>query len=160
LAGREGQGALTGDFIGRTIEGIKSRLFEWKGPDGNPVVSSVLTNQEAFDGPLSHLGPDIVVGYAPGYRASAETGTGSWNDLSIETNQDHWNADHCIDPAKVPGVIFNSQGLADYPSPTYQDIPPMVVGKTMKPGSPIIGDEFTEEDQETVEDRLKGLGYM
>ena len=135
-------------------------MLDWTGTDGNQVVSSVLTNQEAFDGPLAHLGPDLVIGYAPGYRASAETGTGNWAENSLETNQDHWNADHCIDPAKVPGVIFNSKGLADYPAPTYKDIPPMVVGKTMKPGSPVSGDEFTEEDQEAVEDRLKGLGYL
>lgn len=160
LAGREGKGALTGDLSGKTIEAIKTRLLDWKGPDGNPVVSSVLTNQEAFEGPLSHLGPDLVVGYATGYRGSAETGTGNWTEQSLEPNQDHWNADHCIDPSKVPGVIFNSKGLSDYPAPTYKDIPPMVVGKTMKPGAPISGDEFTEEDQGTVEDRLKGLGYL
>jgi predicted AlkP superfamily phosphohydrolase/phosphomutase len=160
LAGREGQGILPGDKKAEEIERIKTKLLELKGPDNNPVISSVQTNDEAFEGPLAHLGPDLVIGYASGYRASAETGTGNWNQDAIEENKDHWNADHCIDPAHVPGVLFRNKGLEDFSSPSYRDIPQMVVGKSMKPGSPPDSDDYSDEDQETVEDRLKGLGYL
>jgi predicted AlkP superfamily phosphohydrolase/phosphomutase len=159
-SGREGQGILDQSQANNSIEKIKIELMDWKGPDGQPVVSSVLTNEEAFYGPLSSFGPDLVIGYAPGYRASAETGTGNWDQNSIEINTDHWGADHCIDPIAVPGVLFRNQGLDDFPNPSYRDIPKMVVGKALKPGDPPASEDFSEEDQETVEERLKGLGYL
>ncbi|MEJ2759854.1 MAG: hypothetical protein P8046_15360, partial [Anaerolineales bacterium] len=138
---------------------LKDELLNWMGPDGNPVIETVRTNQEALDGPLAHLGPDMLIGYAPGYRGSADTGIGKWNENAIETNADHWGADHCINPGSVKGVLFRNKGLSNYPTPSYRDIPPMVVGSTLKPGSPPDID-YTEEDRETVEDRLKGLGYL
>jgi predicted AlkP superfamily phosphohydrolase/phosphomutase len=160
LANREGKGQVATDESIQLIELIKNRLLSWKGPDGKQVISSVMTNQEAFDGPISTFGPDLLIGYTPGYRASAETGTGGWNDLQIEENLDHWNGDHCIDPAAVPGVIFSNHSLEGIPNPSYRDIPQLVTGKTMKPGAPPDFDDLTEEDQEVVEDRLKGLGYL
>lgn len=160
LRGRERDGQVSADGSAPLAAEIKDKLLALRGPDGKPVVTSVLTNQEAFTGPLSSLGPDLVIGYGPGYRASAETGTGQWGPHILEPNTDHWNADHCIDPAHVPGVIFRNQGLSNWPAPGYRDIPGMVVGAELKPGSPILPDEFSQEDQETVEDRLKGLGYL
>ena len=158
--GREGQGIVTPDQKDGLLEKIKTSLLDWRGPDGNQVVSSAKTNQEAFDGPLSHLGPDLVIGYAPGYRASADTGIGNWSEKVIEFNQDHWNADHCIDPEAVEGVLFRNKGLEKFPNPSYLDIPPMVVGAHLKAAKPPKEDGFSEEDQETVKDRLKGLGYL
>jgi len=160
LAGREGKGQVTEEDRDGEIDKIKTKLLNWKGPDGKHVISSILTNEEAFDGPISTYGPDLVIGYAPGYRASAETGTGSWSDQQIVANNDHWNSDHCIDPNAVPGVIFSNRGLDGLSSPSYRDIPQLVTGKTMKPGTPPAYDEMSEEDQEAVEDRLKGLGYL
>ena len=134
--------------------------MDWKGPDGKSVVASVETNAEALEGPLAKFGPDLYVGYAPSYRASADTGLGKWTKTLIEANQDHWNADHCINPASVQGVLFSNQDLSNYPTPSYKDIPPMAVGATMKAAKPPKEDDYTEEDRETVEERLKGLGYL
>ena len=160
LSGREGKGQVKLDEKEGLLDQIRTKLLTWKGPDGKQVVSSVLTNAEAFDGPIASHGPDLTVGYAPGYRASAETGTGAWSDQQIETNNDHWNADHCIDPTAVPGVFFSNRGLKGLSAPSYKDIPQLITGKTMKPGAPPIYDEMSKEDQEAVEDRLKGLGYL
>jgi hypothetical protein len=55
------------------------------------------------------VAPDLIVGYAPGYRASWETGLGEVPDDVLETNTDAWIADHCINAADVPGVLFTSQ---------------------------------------------------
>jgi predicted AlkP superfamily phosphohydrolase/phosphomutase len=160
MQGRERDGQVsTGETAALAAE-IKDKLLALRGPDRKPVVTSVLTNQEAFEGPLSSYGPDLLIGYGPGYRASAETGTGQWGPHILQPNADHWNADHCIDPAHVPGVIFRNQGLKNWPDPSYRDIPRMIVGAELKPGNPVMPDEFSQEDQETVEDRLKGLGYL
>ena len=74
-------------------------------------------------------------------------------------NPDHWEADHCIDANAVPGVLFSNRGLANFPSPSYADIPGMTIGKQLTPGksaAPVGSDE----DQDALEERLKGLGYL
>jgi predicted AlkP superfamily phosphohydrolase/phosphomutase len=159
--GREGYGIVSPDEREALEDKIKSALLSWKGPDGSSVVQSVETNQEAFEGPYSHLGPDMMVGYAPGYRASAETGLGNWAETTIEANHDHWNADHCINPAAVQGVLFSSDGLEDFPNPSYKDIPSLAVGTKLKGrAKPPKEEKLSDEDRETVEERLKGLGYL
>lgn len=159
LEGREGQGVVPLAQKSEILEILRSKLLRWTGPDGKKVFQRVQTNQEAFNGPLSVHGPDLVLGYAPGYRASAETGLGGWGDKKIEWNTDHWSADHCIDANAVPGVIFNNRGLDNFPNPSYSDIPVMTIGKELPAqlaASPILGDD----DQELLKERLKGLGYL
>jgi hypothetical protein len=50
----------------------------------------------------------MIVGYARGYRASWQTGLGETADVELEDNRDAWIADHCINAADVPGVLFTS----------------------------------------------------
>ena len=57
------------------------------------------------------VAPDLIVGYARGYRASWESGLGQASATVIESNTDAWIADHCINAADVPGVLFLSRGL-------------------------------------------------
>lgn len=56
--------------------------------------------------------PDFIVGYAPGYRASWQTGLGESAENVFEDNVDAWIADHCINAADVPGVLFSNRDLA------------------------------------------------
>ena len=65
----------------------------------------------------AHVGdsPDLVVGYARGYRASWQTTLGAAPARLIEDNLQPWSGDHCIDPAAVPGVLFTSFPLDDSP---------------------------------------------
>ena len=157
--GREGNGQVIPPDIPNLLKELKNELLSWQGPDGYQVVKSLFSNKEIVQGPFADVGPDMLIGYSPGYRASADTGVGKWSEEIIESNTDHWGADHCIDPESVQGVIFRNKGLANYPAPSYKDIPPMVVNDTLKPGSPPTSD-FSDEDRETVEERLKGLGYL
>ncbi len=157
--GREGQGIVAPYQKTEALEKLRADLLNWRGPDGGHVVQNVLTNAEAFSGPLAEYGPDLVVGYAPKYRASSETGLGGWGAETIQPNSDHWEADHCIDANAVPGVIFSSRGLVNFPNPSYTDIPAMTIGKELsapKSTAPVGSDE----DQEALEERLKGLGYL
>lgn len=162
LQGREGQGSLAPEDIEPTLEELKNKLLSWQGPDGKPVLQRVLLKHEAFQGPLTPYGPDLVLGYAPGYRASSETGLGKWEVETISPNTDHWGADHCIDSLSVPGVIFSNLGLHGIDKPSYADIPMLTLGKNLKqsqaaPPPPSIA---AGEDQEKIEERLKSLGYL
>lgn len=160
LAGREGQGGVTAAQKTAVVEELQAALLAWKGPDGRKVVQKVLTQQEAFDGPLAEYGPDFVIGYAPGYRASAETGLGEWETDEILENKDHWGADHCYAAESVPGVLFSSQSLGNLSEPTYRDFPQLAIGKTLTPKDAGKPPSYSDEDQEVLEERLRDLGYL
>jgi hypothetical protein len=160
LAEREGQGSVMPEQYQDLVKNLQERLTKWQGPDGRPVVQQALLRDEAFDGPLTPYGPDILVGYTPGYRASAETGLGKWKQIAVEPNVDHWGADHCMASLAVPGVIFTNQNLKGYPHPSYRDIPELTIGKSLdqtdiEPPSTTHG-----EGKEVLEERLKSLGYL
>ncbi len=76
IAGREGQGVVTANEIETLLAEIQQKLMSWKGPDGRSVTQRVRLKHEIYNGPYTRLGPDLLVGYAPGYRASSETGLG------------------------------------------------------------------------------------
>jgi predicted AlkP superfamily phosphohydrolase/phosphomutase len=162
LAGREREGQVRPEGQAVFVDRLCRELETWCGPDGEAVVARAVPRSEAFEGPLSQYGPDIVVGYAPGYRASQKTGLGAWEAASLEQNRDHWAADHCINPAQVPGVIFANAGLlANFPSPSYRDIPAMAIDAAADDSGSAQPPAFmNEEDQRLVEERLKGLGYL
>ncbi len=160
LAGREGQGIVPPDQKSALLEKLRGEMAQWKGPDGGQVVQKVWTQEEAFEGPLAEYGPDLVVGYAPGYRASAQTGLGGWEKDTLEPNRDHWGADHCIDPSAVEGVLFSNQGLQNFPNPSYRDFPALAIGKSLDAPGSAPPPTYSDEDEEILEERLKDLGYL
>jgi len=160
LQGREGQGIVSPDQKGEVVEAVRQALSQWVGPDGNRVIQKVYTQEEAFQGSLAEYGPDLVIGYAPSYRASAETGLGEWKKEDIEPNHDRWGADHCMDASVVPGVLFSNQGLKDFPNPSYADFPELAIGKKLTHKDSAPPPTYSEEAQEILEERLKDLGYL
>ncbi len=165
LEGREGQGCVAPDQVDALTQRLRDALLAWRAPNGQPVVNRVWAREETLTGALAVYGPDLLVGYAPGYRASAQTGLGAWGETRLEPNHDHWGADHCFDPAAVPGVLFCNQGLRDFPSPSYQDIPWLTIGEGPDRGRsappPSLADQtYDAEEEKAVEERLKSLGYL
>ncbi len=111
---------------------------------------------------MTPYGPDILIGYTPGYRASPETGLGDWGKSVFEPNTDHWGADHCIDSQSVPGVLFSSHGLSSFPAPSFRDIPMLAIGKELDQSHkrPPTPPPSSGEGKEILEERLKSLGYL
>jgi len=103
LAGREKQG-----IVPRTAESqallkkLTTDLLAFR-DDGKPVVESVYAPHS------SGVAPDLIVGYARGYRGSWQTALGAAPELLVEDNKDAWIGDHCINPADVPGVLFSTR---------------------------------------------------
>lgn len=160
LSGREGQGIVQLDELEELLTSIKEKLLDWKDANGNPVIHRIRPKHEVYSGPYTRFGPDLVVGYAPGYRASADTGLGKIPAATMEPNIDHWGADHCMDSDVVPGVIFANRDLRDFGTITFRDVPFLAIGKhleqsNIKPPSQAVG-----EGQKDLEERLKGLGYL
>jgi hypothetical protein len=160
IAGREGQGIVTAEEVGDLLGKIKGKLLDWKDTDQAAIVQKVRLKHETYSGPYTRFGPDLVVGYAPGYRASAETGLGKVPALTLEPNNDHWGADHCMDSEVVPGVIFANRDLRDFGTLSFRDIPFLAIGKHLDQSHLKPPSQATGEGQKDLEERLKGLGYL
>jgi hypothetical protein len=160
IEGREGQGVVAASEIEALLVEIQQKLMNWKSPNGESVTQRVRLKHEIYSGSYTRLGPDLIVGYAPGYRASPETGLGKVPQSLVETNHDHWGADHCVHADVVPGVLFANRDLQNFGGVSFRDIPFLAIGKHLdqshiKPPSQISG-----HSQKDLEERLKGLGYL
>jgi predicted AlkP superfamily phosphohydrolase/phosphomutase len=160
ILGREGQGIVSADEIERLLGEIKGKLLDWKDSDQTPIMQKVRLKHETYSGPYTRFGPELVVGYAPGYRASAETGLGKIPANALEPNTDHWGADHCMDADVVPGVIFANRDLRDFGHISFRDIPFLAIGKHLDPSNIKPPSQATGQGQKDLEERLKGLGYL
>jgi hypothetical protein len=160
VAGREGQGIVQSAELESLLQEIREKLLDWKSPEGETIISRVLPKHEAFNGPYARLGPDLVIGYAPCYRASSETGLGKMAGTSLEANHDHWGGDHCIDSLAVPGVLFANRDLTDMPGLSFRDIPFLVLGRHLDQSYIKPPSQTSSHGQKDLEERLKGLGYL
>jgi predicted AlkP superfamily phosphohydrolase/phosphomutase len=160
VAGREGQGIVQAAELEALLMEIQKKLLDWKSTNGETIISRALPKHEAFTGPYSRLGPDLVIGYAPKYRASSDTGLGKIGAASLEANHDHWGADHCIDSNAVPGVLFANRDVKNMPGLSFRDIPFLALGKHLDQSYIKPPSQMGSQGQKDVEERLKGLGYL
>jgi hypothetical protein len=83
------------------------------GTDGEAVVMQVFDGSALNPANQNDDAPDLVVGYAPGFRASWQTTLGGAPRTLVDDNARKWSGDHCIAPDAVPGVLFSSFDLDD-----------------------------------------------
>lgn len=113
-SGREPAGIVSSEEAQALIRRIRSELPLLRGSgDDDRVVLSVEDARQLYRGDSAALAPDLLVGYAPGYRASWQTALGGVPAALIEDNLGKWSGDHCIHPPEVPGVLFTSFELAE-----------------------------------------------
>ena len=108
MAGREGKGSVSPDDREAVANRLRDGLLQWRDERGRQVVGHVWHQHEAFDGPLASYGPDLVIGYAPGFRGSAQTGLGEWETQPLEPNRAHWGADPSTDVTSVPALLVDT----------------------------------------------------
>jgi predicted AlkP superfamily phosphohydrolase/phosphomutase len=90
----------------RIREELARRLREFRDPETGDIV---IADVRAVGKSASVYAPDLIVGYAPGYRASWEAALGDVSDDVIRINTDAWIGDHCIAAAAVPGVLLGNR---------------------------------------------------
>jgi predicted AlkP superfamily phosphohydrolase/phosphomutase len=80
-------------------------------------------------GPYADQAPDLIVGYAPGWRASWDGVRGIVDEVVFADNCKAWSGDHCIDPGQVPGVILCNQKLLEEAAeePSIADLAPTLL---------------------------------
>lgn len=112
LQGREARGIVTGDEARSLKTQIADKLRKVVDPlDGRRPVRAVYDAAELYTGPYADAGPDLVVGYDTGYRASWEAALGRTDGEVFADNERPWSGDHCLDHNLVPGVLFCNKPL-------------------------------------------------
>lgn len=116
LAGRERFGIVQpGHERDAVIQRLREGLLAFRDPKNGAAVVEAVSDTNAAS-------PDLIVGYGRGYRASWQTGIGGFSNMVLEDNVDAWSADHCINAADVPGVLFTTRKLR-LRVPALKDLP-------------------------------------
>jgi predicted AlkP superfamily phosphohydrolase/phosphomutase len=113
LAGREAEGIVNkGEEQKKLAREIRDKLTGLQDPDlGKTAISAVYCADEIYKGPYAKHAPELIVGYAPGWRACWQGARGIVAAEVFSDNDKAWSGDHCIDPEAVPGVVFSNHPL-------------------------------------------------
>ena len=127
-AGREGQGIVPAAEAAALRQELVEKLTGLADPDrGCQAVFKVHDCHREYSGPYVSNGPDVIVGYEKGYRASWENAVGQCAGPLFRNNDRPWSGDHCVDPALVPGILLTSCKLPTETVPSILDFAPTIL---------------------------------
>jgi predicted AlkP superfamily phosphohydrolase/phosphomutase len=107
------------------LSNLQNQLLAWRDPANNrQIITSVLAVHASSAN--RNVAPDLIIGYAPGYRASWQTGLGATPVEELTDNRDAWIGDHCIDSDYVPGVLFTTFPITRR-NPSIRDLPRIIL---------------------------------
>jgi predicted AlkP superfamily phosphohydrolase/phosphomutase len=114
LKDREFGGIVLDGKYDAMLDKLEEQLLALRDPQsGLAPIQSVARPRRDFHGDYKASGPDLIVGYSYGFRASWETPLGLEIPRAIvEDNLEAWSADHCVDPNVVPGVFLANRPIA------------------------------------------------
>jgi len=125
---RETNGAVPPEEADGILQMLKQNLENITDPrTGSRVVNRAYITSDLYPGPLPDYAPDMIIGYARGYRSSWETTLGSFPSQVIIDNDDPWSGTHCIDPAVVPGTLLSTR-LVKADNPDLKDMGRSIAG--------------------------------
>ena len=112
LAGREISGAVPASGAEALLGRLTRELLALRHPDtGARVVTEVVRPARRYPGPALERAPDLVVGYARGFKVADTAALAAAGDRIFQVNRGAWGGDHCGDHRLVPGVLFSSRKL-------------------------------------------------
>ncbi len=123
LRGREAQGIVDPEDADRLKAELIAKLNGLRDNTGDVAIQQVYAASAIYRGPYLDAAPDMIVGYARGYRTSWDAALGKATALVFEDNVKAWSGDHCVDPSLVPGVLFSNLKL-DAENPGIEDMAP------------------------------------
>jgi len=127
LEGREAMGRVLEKDKEQVLRAIEQKLLAWRDPaNGKRIVSRVYRPQAVYSGPHVDQAPDLLIGYARGYRSSNETALGEFGGVVIENNLDRWSGDHMIAAEEVPGILLMNRKVG-IREPRLVDLPVTVL---------------------------------
>jgi predicted AlkP superfamily phosphohydrolase/phosphomutase len=136
LKGRERDGIVEpGDQRESLLAELKERLEAVTDFNGERVIRGVYRSDQIYKGSATALAPDLIIGYARGYRASWATCLGDLTEDVLLDNDSAWSADHCADALEVPGVLFCNRAISNA-APSLVDIAPSILAEFGLPTPP------------------------
>ncbi len=126
--GREAKGIVpAGEAAALRAEIVQKLTGLMDAEHNRRAIFRVHDCHKEYTGPYIANGPDLIIGYEKGYRASWENAVGRIDGLLFRDNDRPWSGDHCVDPAHVPGVLLMNQQLADGIRPDILDFAPTIL---------------------------------
>jgi predicted AlkP superfamily phosphohydrolase/phosphomutase len=126
--GRDRKGIVGKDEYGPLKAELKEKLQGLVDEEaGETAIRNVFDTAELYSGPYVDNGPDLIIGYNLGYRASWEGAVGKGDGTVFIENKKSWGGDHCIDPELVPGVFFSNRKISSS-DPSLMDISTSTLG--------------------------------
>lgn len=126
LKGRERQGTVAAGSQRRLLAELREKLVEVRDVDGSPVIDAVDLVSDLFPGADPLVAPDLIVGYADGYRSSWATVLGQMPRDVLEDNLDRWSGTHLTAPDVVPGMFVSNRKVV-VEDPSISDIAPTIL---------------------------------
>jgi predicted AlkP superfamily phosphohydrolase/phosphomutase len=127
LEGRDQHGVVKPHEVMQIKNEIAQKLPKVTDPKNNaPVITQAYDAHSIYRGPFVDLAPDLVVGYQRGYRSSDETVLGKLPKELVGDRTNLWSADHCMDPAVVPGMLVSNKAWT-HPKPGLWDMAPTIL---------------------------------
>lgn len=113
LAGREPEGAVREADRDALLDELGERLLRVIDPaSGEAAIARVYRPDRTFSDPSGLEGaPDLIIGYAKGFRCSNESALGGMPREVIVDNTSPWSGDHCMDHEAVPGLLLTNRPL-------------------------------------------------
>ena len=116
--------------------------------DGGQAIAEVYDLKQLYSGPYVGDAPDLLAGFAVGWRVSWNCATGIVDEQIFEDNTKSWSGDHCMNPPDVPGIFFCNREVGVDPinimdiGPTVLDlfgvdVPPYCDGKARMPAGSV-----------------------
>lgn len=126
LQGREKRGIVKPAAKDELIAELDAKLRAVRDADGSPVIAANYRVAELQPGADPSVAPDLIIGYADGYRGSWASALGGMPEALLEDNLDRWSGDHCAAAHLVPGVLVTNRKLA-VDDPKLTDIGPTIL---------------------------------
>ena len=110
LEGREAQGIVEESEKEELLRTLEAELLNLRDPKtGEKAIGKIYLSESIYSDANRSLGPDLVVGYNPGYRASWRTVLGDSQGEIFEDNRSVWSGDHLMAAEAVPGILLSSR---------------------------------------------------
>ena len=109
--GRERNGVVApGAEKDALVREIAAKLETYKdAKTGGRVVLRAYAAKDVYTGPCADSAPDIVLGFAPGYRISWRSPLGRVPAQVMENNEAKWSGDHMGAAEILPGIVLANQ---------------------------------------------------
>ena len=96
--------------------------------NGEKVVLRVYKASEIYKGPYVEKSPDLLIGYARGYRTGWEAALGAIPKELLKDNTEKWSGDHCMAAEEVPGIILSNKKI-NMKNPSLTDLAPTILSE-------------------------------